>query len=290
MNPKTQYTEGEDHFIRHNYELLNNKELAEELGRTRKSIEARLKYLNLTREVRIDVNPTKGRQKQDHKYINYSNWNTSLDTPCCALMVCTVCKDLKVITDFYVYGGKGGSKKGRKDILGIHRGHMCIHCSNKSYIEYAVETKLYYAARQRANKVGRECTIKPDDIKVPEKCPILGIPLFEGKGGGREAGWTNNNAPSLDRIDNDKGYTPDNVCVISRMANTLKGSGDIKSLLAIVAFLAEIEMGILRQDANSLSYYERGPEECIKIAERYIHYTKNANKSKEGEITESDDT
>tara|TARA_Y100000361_G_scaffold148280_1_gene160886 strand:- start:253 stop:735 length:483 start_codon:yes stop_codon:yes gene_type:complete len=53
----------------------------------------------------------------------------------------------------------------------------------------------------------------PEDIEIPTHCPVLGIPLDK-----RDS----DHLPSLDRFDNSKGYTKDNINVISYRANHLK--------------------------------------------------------------------
>ena len=61
-----------------------------------------------------------------------------------------------------------------------------------------------------------ECTISKEDIVIPEYCPLLDIPIHRCE---RGKGY---NTPSLDRIDNTKGYIKGNVWVISKLANSLK--------------------------------------------------------------------
>lgn len=75
---------------------------------------------------------------------------------------------------------------------------------------------LYSQIRFRAKRRGLEFTITRDDIVVPTHCPILGIPLIFTEG------HHTDNSPSLDRIDNLKGYIPGNVHVISWRANRIK--------------------------------------------------------------------
>jgi hypothetical protein len=56
---------------------------------------------------------------------------------------------------------------------------------------------------------------------VPIICPILGIPIIKDiKKEQKEV--PNPNSPSIDRIDNSKGYVKGNVRVISHKANTMK--------------------------------------------------------------------
>lgn len=82
-------------------------------------------------------------------------------------------------------------------------------------------------AQQRAKRRGLECTITPDDIHIPDVCPILGCKLetHPGHTGGKD------NSPTLDRIDNTKGYIPGNVQVISSLANRMKLSADPETLI-----------------------------------------------------------
>lgn len=57
-----------------------------------------------------------------------------------------------------------------------------------------------------------------EDLRVPDTCPLLGVPLVISPAG---VGATNY-SPSVDRIDSTRGYTKDNVWVISKLANTMK--------------------------------------------------------------------
>lgn len=88
---------------------------------------------------------------------------------------------------------------------------------------------MWLAARNRAIKDGREFNIEVDDIVVPDTCPVLGIPIQFGG-----AKW---NSPSLDRIDNTKGYVKGNVAVISNRANTIKNNATVEELQMIVSYM-----------------------------------------------------
>lgn len=89
------------------------------------------------------------------------------------------------------------------------------------------EKRILFASRSRARKVGLEHTLSLEDIIIPEVCPYLEIPLVCNHGGN---GY-NENSPSVDRIDNSKGYIPGNVEIISRKANTMKSNATIDELL-----------------------------------------------------------
>jgi len=96
------------------------------------------------------------------------------------------------------------------------------------------EASLIYAARSRARRLGIACTIGPGDIRIPDRCPVLGIPLGTAHGGGKGNGPT---SPSLDRIDPSKGYTPGNTRVISWRANKLKSNATVGEVERILAYM-----------------------------------------------------
>lgn len=95
---------------------------------------------------------------------------------------------------------------------------LCPACNSTRVKSNSIEYKMYQRAKQRARLYKREFSICIEDIKIPDVCPILGIPLgaVSGKSGGKA------NSPSLDRIDESKGYTVDNIHVISHKANMMK--------------------------------------------------------------------
>ena len=86
--------------------------------------------------------------------------------------------------------------------------------------------RLRDGARRRAIEKGIPFDLKThkDLPKVPKYCPILDIPLVVG------VGVPTDNSPSLDRIDNNKGYTKDNIQIISRKANQMKSNANFKEI------------------------------------------------------------
>lgn len=96
---------------------------------------------------------------------------------------------------------------------------------------------LLNSSKQRAAQKNREHTITLEDIKalypVDGKCPVFGIVLEFGNAGFRE------NSPSIDRIDSSKGYTPENIQIISWKANRLKAYATLEDLEALVAFMRQ---------------------------------------------------
>lgn len=90
---------------------------------------------------------------------------------------------------------------------------------------------MWEAAHQRCLKSGVEFTITESDIVVPEYCPVLGLHLEICEGRRGEA------SPSLDRVDNNLGYVPGNIQVISWRANRLKGDGTLAEHEAITNWM-----------------------------------------------------
>lgn len=83
---------------------------------------------------------------------------------------------------------------------------------------------MYTAAKYRAEQKGIEFNIEMDDIIIPDKCPILECDFVYGTEHNYEY------SPSLDRIDNSKGYVKGNVMVISSKANKMKNSATLHEL------------------------------------------------------------
>jgi len=88
---------------------------------------------------------------------------------------------------------------------------------------------MYTGAKCRAKRDSLEFNINKEDIIIPDVCPVLDIPIKRNEG----SGW-HNDSPSLDRIDNTKGYTKDNIRVISNRANRLKCDATLEELEKIL--------------------------------------------------------
>ena len=90
-------------------------------------------------------------------------------------------------------------------------------------------------SKQRAKRAGLEHTLTIDDIVIPDFCPVLGIKLETGN---RKNHY---NAPSIDRIDNTKGYIKENIVVVSTRANLLKSDATINELVMVAKFYNELK-------------------------------------------------
>jgi hypothetical protein len=96
---------------------------------------------------------------------------------------------------------------------------------------------LVNASKQRAKEKGREHSISVADVKniypADGLCPIFGVKLEFNEAGFRDS------SPSIDRIDSTKGYTVDNIQVISWKANRIKGAATLQELEMLVAYLKQ---------------------------------------------------
>lgn len=95
-------------------------------------------------------------------------------------------------------------------------------------------TQVLPRIRHRAAKKGLECTIQGTDLVVPEFCPVFGFPLILGRYGHATG---HPDGPSVDRFDNAKGYTPENVRVISNRANLLKKDATVEEIRMLLRYM-----------------------------------------------------
>lgn len=92
---------------------------------------------------------------------------------------------------------------------------------NMRYRTSNYERYLYNKVRNRCKHSGREFTINLEDIIIPSTCPLLNVSFDL---------MNENLCPSLDRIDNTKGYIQGNVWVISTLANRMKSTATLEQL------------------------------------------------------------
>lgn len=86
--------------------------------------------------------------------------------------------------------------------------------------------------KSRAKQKNMEFNLSVSDITIPKYCPILGIQLMYATGRGGD--W---NSPSLDRIDNSKGYIKGNIQVISKRANIIKNDATVDEIEKVYLYL-----------------------------------------------------
>ena len=86
----------------------------------------------------------------------------------------------------------------------------------------------------RSKKKGFEFTIEVTDgyNMMLEICPILKMEL-------KYNGNKEKNSASLDRIDSTKGYIPDNIQVISYLANLMKSNSTIEEQILFAEYIKD---------------------------------------------------
>lgn len=90
-------------------------------------------------------------------------------------------------------------------------------------------------ARYRAKRRGIEFSLTPGSLVIPHRCPVLGILLY------RAGKRSTDNSPTLDRIDNARGYVDGNVQIISHLANSIKRTANPETLLRVGCYYAAQE-------------------------------------------------
>lgn len=87
--------------------------------------------------------------------------------------------------------------------------------------------------RNRAKEKGLEFNLEPSDFVVPDVCPVTKLKLFFTDHG------ITDNTPTVDRIDNSKGYIKGNVAIISWRANKAKSDLSIDEIKALAEYVTE---------------------------------------------------
>lgn len=95
--------------------------------------------------------------------------------------------------------------------------------------------------RTKCTKGDIEFDLTVDDLIIPDRCPILDIPLVFGNDNSTCTGPTDN-SPSVDRIDPSKGYTKDNIVVVSQRANRIKNNATIQELQLLYQYYSNLTL------------------------------------------------
>jgi hypothetical protein len=150
-----------------------------------------------------------------------------MSDPPSELKQCARCKKCLPNFSFHVVKRTGGLTS------------YCRACNNTNSREHYVKNhehiKTYRKSKQneatlssikkRAKQKGLEFDLEIEDI-LGTTCPVFGIELQRGSKQG-----PSDYAPSVDRIDNSKGYVKGNVQVLSNLANKMKTNATPEQLL-----------------------------------------------------------
>lgn len=125
--------------------------------------------------------------------------------------------------------------------------------------------QLLAYTRRRALARGLEFTITEADVVIPSVCPILGIELRSTFGsGGRPGGDAG--SPSIDRIDNQRGYVPGNIVIVSWRANRIKSDATLAELKALVRFYEQLDADKNRQASlPAVQSYSQEEEGALSV-------------------------
>ncbi len=107
---------------------------------------------------------------------------------------------------------------------------FCKECARNKYIADYVKLMVRNAGK-RAKLFNLDFNLTEEDVVIPDACPVLGIPLSIG------SRRMHDNSPSLDRWDNNKGYTIDNTRVISWRANQLKSDANVEEMEKVLVYM-----------------------------------------------------
>lgn len=100
--------------------------------------------------------------------------------------------------------------------------------------EYMSYKRMYSAIKHRAKIRNLELDFDLDYLVsiIPAVCPVLGVPIKTLDG------LNSHYSPSVDRFDNNKGYTKENIRVISLRANRLKNDATLEEMKKIVQYMS----------------------------------------------------
>lgn len=142
---------------------------------------------------------------------------------------CRNCHDVKPLSEYYLYKRTGDRYVNCK---ACHRS-LCKsqrHQRQASLLS-TPEGRMFLTTLLNAKRRGIEHSITIKDIPqpLPKLCPYTGLVIDYRPPNERRPRPAN--CPSLDRIDSSKGYIPENLQVISHIANTLKKSRSVAELV-----------------------------------------------------------
>ena len=120
---------------------------------------------------------------------------------------------------------------------------ICKECENSDFMERYRKNpypQLFHNFKKRASLAKVPFDLNKDELKeiidnCGDRCPVLGFKYI------KDADKNNRDyAPSLDRIDPKKGYTKENIIVVSMLANRIKTDATIDQLGKVYNFYKQL--------------------------------------------------
>lgn len=102
----------------------------------------------------------------------------------------------------------------------------CMKLASHKFREENPIQQMISCAKSSAKKRDIYFNLKKEDLVIPEFCPYTGLKLNFKVGDGVRM-----DSPSIDRIDNKKGYIKENIMIISYKANLCKSNMTIEELI-----------------------------------------------------------
>lgn len=164
---------------------------------------------------------------------------------------CCRCNKIKPTDDFYRNSSKKSGYVGYCKDCSRKRGRE-LYWSNVDYRKACARkggkwwkpekprkrgpNRMCTQCMKSARKAGVPFSLTPGDIVIPEKCPVLDIPLEFSKDRKRK-----DDTPSVDRLVPGLGYVPENIMVISWRANSLKNNMTLEECKKMYEFFSEAD-------------------------------------------------
>ena len=148
-------------------------------------------------------------------------------------------KEAKELNERYFTTGKM-CKNGHFDKRFTHNGacYSCVQIASKNNWKEkrinleARQKQIYNALKNRCQRTTIAFDLKFDDIVWPQMCPALNIELNY-----ISQDEHTDFSPSFDRLDPSKGYTKDNVRIVSNRANRIRYNANAQELIQIALYL-----------------------------------------------------
>ena len=228
----TSWKQNEIDFLKENFSKKGALYCYEHMpNRTIESIRIKASRLNIIRNPE-DKSNQEPRKKRENAPNGYS--------------YCSCCDQILSV-DYFYRKNSGGQ-------YGDYLNEFCRSCSkekarrsfrkNKSSARERYsknpEKKMFDNLKGRSKKFNIEFDLEVSDIVIPEKCPVLGIPLIPFS--------SSDNSPSVDKFYPEKGYTKGNIFIISKRANRIKSNASTKEVEMLLNWMRKTEEEINNKD------------------------------------------